>query len=76
MVFTGQQNTCGPGTESDATVPPAADVCCGYMNFFTTAASAAAWASAHPEVTGQTLSQKDAVKTAARIFGPLLRTGL
>lgn len=27
---------------------PGAEVCCGYVNFFTTPASAAAWANAHP----------------------------
>ncbi len=75
VVFTGQQNTCGTRTERGASVPfVAADVCCGYINFFTTTASAAAWAEAHPEVTGQTLSQKAALKTGIQIFGPLLRT--
>jgi len=52
----------------------AADTCCRYINFFTTKQSAAAWAGAHPEVTGQTLSQKDALKTGAQIFGPLLNS--
>src|SRR5487761_453325 len=49
VVFAGQQDTCGNCAEPEALVPPAAaDVCCGYMNFFTAAASAAAWASARP----------------------------
>lgn len=54
----------------------AADVCCGYINFFTTTASAAAWAGAHPEITGQNLSQQAALKTGIQIFGPLLCTSL
>jgi hypothetical protein len=77
VVFAGRQTTYRTCPEPDASVPSvAADVCCGYINFFTTAASATAWASAHPDVTGQTLSQKNAVKTGVQIFGPLLRTGL
>jgi hypothetical protein len=77
VVFLGQQNTCGSCAEPDAAVPSvAADVCCGHINFFTTRKSAAAWTSAHPEITGQTLSQKDALKTGVQIFGPLLRADL
>jgi len=75
VVFTGQQNTCGTCSPPDAAVPSvAADTCCRYINFFTTKQSAAACAGAHPEVTGQTLSQKDALKTGAQIFGPLLNS--
>src|SRR5262249_7604360 len=57
----------GPSREpchvpSDAPViPAAAGVSCGYVNFFTTGASAAAWASAHPEVTGEILGQAAAL---------------
>jgi hypothetical protein len=79
VVFSGQQTACGtcaePETSSGISVPSiAADVCCGHINFFTTRASAAAWAKTHPEVTGQMLSQKDALKTGVQIFGPLLRS--
>jgi hypothetical protein len=75
VVFTGQQETCGICPEPDASVPSvAADVCCGFINFVTTQQRAAAWASAHPEVTGQTLDQKDALATGIQIFGLLLRT--
>lgn len=77
VVFTGQQETCTTCPEPDTSEPwVAADVCCGYINFFTTSASATAWVSAHPEVTGQTLSQEDALATGVQIFGPLLRADL
>ncbi|MGH3375912.1 MAG: alkylmercury lyase family protein [Actinoallomurus sp.] len=80
VVFVGQDDTRGcaePDAEPDAAVPSvAADVCCGHINFFTSGESAAAWAEAHPEVTGQILSQRDALETGVQIFGPLLRTDL
>jgi hypothetical protein len=72
VVYRGQQDraTC---TAPDAVVPSvAADVSCGFINFFTSRASAAAWAAAHPEVTGQTLSQEKALAAGIQIFGPLL----
>ena len=53
-------------------IPAAADVSCGYVNFFTTGASAAAWASAHPEVTGEILGQAAALRLGTAIFGHLL----
>jgi hypothetical protein len=73
VVYSGQQDraTC---TAPDAVVPSvAADVSCGLINFFTSRASAAAWAAAHPEVTGQTLSQEKALAAGIQIFGLLLR---
>lgn len=42
------------------------------MNFFTTPASAASWASAHPEVSGQVLAQAAALRLGVSIFGHLL----
>jgi Alkylmercury lyase len=57
------------GSECDG---PSALVCCGYMNFFTTAAAAAAWAASHPEITGGVLSQDRALHMGVSIFGQLL----
>jgi len=45
------------------------------MNFFTTAASAAAWAGSCPDVTGQVLGQTAALRLGAAIFGGLLAGG-
>lgn len=53
----------------------AADVCRGSINFFTTKTNAKRWAQAHPEVTGQVLSRKNALLTGVQIFGPLLSAG-
>jgi alkylmercury lyase-like protein len=73
VVYDGQQDRA-TGTAPDAIVPSvAADVSCGFINFFTSRASAAAWAATHPEVTGQTLSQEKALAAGIQIFGPLLR---
>ncbi len=52
---------------------PSAAICCGYVNFFATRAAAAAWAHAHPEITGGILSQDRAVEVGKQIFGRLLR---
>lgn len=52
---------------------PSAETCCGYMNFFATRAAAAAWAHAHPEITGGILSQDRAIEAGKQIFGGLLR---
>jgi hypothetical protein len=43
-----------------------------HINFFTSHITAAAWASAHPEVTGGILSQSRAVEVGRQVFGPLL----
>jgi hypothetical protein len=74
VVFSGQRTSCGslgahPGTPATA---PAAKVSCGYRNFFAAPASAAAWASVHPEVTGQALDQTAALRLGVSIFGHLL----
>jgi hypothetical protein len=52
---------------------PSASVCCGYMNFFTTGAAAAAWAASHPHITGGILGQARALQVGIGIFGQLLR---
>lgn len=51
---------------------PAVDMCCSYLNFHTDPASATAWAEAHPQVTGQILTQPEAVAAAEQTFGPIL----
>ena len=77
VVFDGEQRSRGTCAPPDATVPSvAADVCCGLINFFTSRDSAAAWAAAHPEVTGHTLSQNQARAAGVQTFGSLLRANL
>lgn len=72
VVFNGERTGCS--SAPDAVVPSvAADACCAAMNFFTTRNSARAWAAAHPEVTGRTLSQQKALAIGIQIFGHLLR---
>lgn len=74
VVFAGRRaDQAGSACCEESTAPPAAvDVCCGYVNFFVSARSAAAWERAHPEVSGRTLGQADAERLGAAIFGPLL----
>ena len=49
LVYVGRQDACGTCAARDVAVPSvAADVCCGFINFFASRASAAAWAAAHP----------------------------
>jgi hypothetical protein len=77
VVYSGQQQPCSTCAAPDAAVPSvAADVSCSFINFFTSRDSAAAWAIAHPGVTGQTLSQEDALAAGIQIFGSLLRAPL
>ena len=52
---------------------PSAVICCDHMNFFTSQATAEAWASAHPEITGGILSQNRALEVGEQIFGQLLQ---
>ncbi len=59
-------------TGDDACAAPSASVCCDYMNFFTTPATATAWAASHPEVTGGILGQARALQVGIDIFGQLL----
>ena len=61
------------GRTAPASDGPSAATCCEYINFFTSQASAAAWASARPDITGAILSQARALETGQRIFGHLLR---
>ena len=77
VVFSGQRTWWGPGDSPPGgrALAPAEAVCCGYVNFFTAHASAAAWASDHFEVTGQILGQADALRLGTRIFGDLLTGG-
>jgi hypothetical protein len=73
VVFAGQQAPCEPCSgQATGPVPAAADVCCGYISFFTSRASATDWARTHPEVTGHVLKQARALKLGTRIFGPVL----
>jgi hypothetical protein len=67
VVFDGRLASC-----ADGPAIPSAQVSCGFMNFFAAPASAAAWAAAHPEVTGEVLGQKAALRLGGEIFGALL----
>ncbi|UUV35857.1 alkylmercury lyase family protein [Amycolatopsis roodepoortensis] len=58
------------GTGCDA--GPAAEVCCGHLNFFTSHADAVDWAAAHPDVPGTILSVVEAGQLGREIFGSLL----
>lgn len=51
---------------------PSAESCCGHLNFFTSHATAAEWAAAHPHIPGQILTQADAEDLSRRLFQPLL----
>ena len=54
---------------------PAADRSCGYINFFTSARSARAWAKANPAVTGKVLRRAWALSAGVAEFGAFMRTG-
>ncbi|MER5503617.1 organomercurial lyase [Streptomyces sp. NPDC002561] len=62
VVFVGQRPGGGP----------AATTCCDALNFFTSNATAHAWAKAHPTIPGRIVGQQDAEKLATQTFGPLL----
>ncbi len=51
---------------------PAAAVCCGYLRFFTTRATAEQWTGRQADLTGAVLDQAEAERLGADIFGPLL----
>ncbi|WP_049564014.1 alkylmercury lyase family protein [Nonomuraea sp. SBT364] len=78
VVYAGQQAACDtcPPAPAQASAPgarsAAAEVCCGYVNFFADSASARTWAEAHPQVSGQVLDQQAALQLGVAIFGPLL----
>jgi hypothetical protein len=57
---------------ADAAGGPSVDCCCDYLNFFTDAAAARAWTTAHPQVPGQILTQAEAEDLGVRLFGHLL----
>jgi hypothetical protein len=50
------------------------DRTCGYINFFTSARAARAWAGHHPAITGTVLSQVRALRGGVAEFGAFLRT--
>ena len=52
---------------------PSADRSCGYINFFTGARAAQAWARRHPEVTGTVMSRQGALHCGIAEFGTLMR---
>jgi hypothetical protein len=60
------------GRAASGCAGPSAAICCEYMNFFASAETAAAWASAHPEITG-VLGQDRAIGVGEQIFGQLLQ---
>lgn len=71
VVFAGQQAACDSCPPAP-TPGSAAEVCCGYVNFFADPADAHAWAEDHPQVHGQVLDQAVALQLGVAIFGPLL----
>jgi hypothetical protein len=50
----------------------AVDRSCGYINFFTSASAAQAWARAHPEVTGTVMRRDGALRCGIAEFGILM----
>ena len=52
---------------------PSADLCCGYINFFTSARAARGWSGRHPDVTGNILRRDGALRLGIEEFGSLLR---
>jgi hypothetical protein len=68
------EDSCHPYTAGDACGAPApvAERCCTVLNFFTAPSGAHAWLADHPEVTGRLLTQEQALRLGADIFGRLL----
>jgi hypothetical protein len=58
--------------DADGACCASADRSCGYINFFTRARAAREWASRHPEITGTTLSQAQALRHGIAEFGTLM----
>ena len=52
---------------------PSADRTCGYINFFTSARAARAWAQRHPEVTGTVMKRQGALHCGIAEFGTLMQ---
>jgi Alkylmercury lyase len=59
------------GTTPDAGAA-SADRTCGYINFFTTARAARQWARRHPRLTGNVLTQAEALRNGIAEFGTLM----
>lgn len=66
----GDAGCCPP--EGEHVVAAAAERCCGVMNFFAGHDTAAEWIAAHPQVSGVVLTQQQALRLGADIFGRLL----
>jgi hypothetical protein len=62
----------GAAGDADLACCASADRCCGYINFFTSARAAREWAGHHPEVTGTTLGQAQALRHGIAEFGTLM----
>jgi hypothetical protein len=63
---------CCPPAHTVGCAAPAADRCCGVMNFFTSHDNAERWLAARPTVSGIVLTQGQAVRLGVDIFGRLL----
>jgi Alkylmercury lyase len=61
------------GRTADQCAGPSAAICCGHINFFAAHPTAAAWASARPQITGAILDQTRALAVAQQIFGRVLQ---
>lgn len=61
------------GHTASESAGPSAELCCGHINFFTSHATAAAWAGTRPGIAGGILSQARAYEVGRQTFGPLLR---
>lgn len=80
VVFTGSDTTADaagsdcrpPDGAGPGCAAPAADRCCGVMNFFTGPDTAAVWLAAHPRVSGVVLTKEQALRLGVDIFGHLL----
>jgi hypothetical protein len=71
-VDTSSEGDGRPPSDSGECTVAAADRCCGVMNFFTSTASADAWLTAHPQVSGVILTKDQALREGVDIFGHLL----
>jgi alkylmercury lyase-like protein len=56
-----------------STACPSADRACGYINFFTSADAAQAWAASQHGITGKVLDQAGALRFGIAEFGTLMR---
>jgi Alkylmercury lyase len=75
VVFVGSDTSArGDRSPSDdeSSAVPAADRCCGVMNFFPSLANARSWLADHPEVSGVVLGKEQALRLGVDIFGRLL----